>query len=102
MKAIAYLRSDLSGSRLDDDEKAIDRYARLHGYTLVKTLRLRRGAADPALRLINAVRSHDAVAVLVPQLSHLASTRCHITEVCALVSVTPEKTWPRGHRWKTT
>lgn len=99
MKAIAYLRADLSGSRMDDHEKAIGRYARAHGYQLVKVLRLRPGALDPNLRLINAVKRHDAVAVLVPQLSHLSAARCHITEICALVSVAREKTWPRGHRW---
>ncbi|WP_406267047.1 hypothetical protein OH799_21595 [Nocardia sp. NBC_00881] len=100
MRAIAFVRRDLSGSKTADDIHAIRRYARSHGYIIEALLTVRPGGAlDPGLRLINAVHSHNAVAVLVPQLRHIQSTRRFITEICAVVSVAPEKTWPRGHRW---
>ncbi|WP_406272423.1 hypothetical protein OH799_32750 [Nocardia sp. NBC_00881] len=100
MKAIAFVRRDISGSQTADDIHALRRYARSHGYTIEALLNvLPGGALDPGLRLINAVHTHDAAAVLVPQLNHIQSTRHHITEICGLVSVAPEKTWPRGHLW---
>ncbi|MGV9540951.1 hypothetical protein ACWDSF_06460 [Nocardia beijingensis] len=98
--AIAFLRCELSGSRTDADEKALHRYARRNGLRVAKVLKIEHGALDPTLRLINAVHAHRAQAVLIPQLSHLSSTRRAVTEVCELVAVQPEeRKWPRGHRW---
>lgn len=97
--AIAFLRCELSGSRTDEDEKAMRRYARRRGLRVAKVLKIEHGALDPTLRLINAVHAHSAKAVLIPQLLHLAATRRAVTEVCELVSIQPERTWPRGHRW---
>lgn len=97
-RAIAFLRVDIAGSRLDQTLTEITHYAAGSSLTVVKSMRITPSSIDPEMRLIEAMRLHEIDLVIVPSLLHVPYVKRDITAIGDLHTVTGE-TWERGHEW---
>ncbi|AYF78801.1 hypothetical protein D7D52_07100 [Nocardia yunnanensis] len=94
--AIPYLRTDVSGARQPWDEVQTRSLAKRFGYSVPKTIAFSEHTDDPIQRLINAVRSVNADAVVVPSLAHLGGVVPDVlVRVVDVITVEPEATYAR-------
>lgn len=93
-KAVGYLRLELSGSACERQELELLELAGLHGYDLVKTLRVGGEVREPVERLLIVVRRVGADAVVTPTLEHIGEADS-VRRVCHLIVGTPALILPR-------
>ncbi|MRH86057.1 hypothetical protein GFY24_01010 [Nocardia sp. SYP-A9097] len=94
--AIGYLRSDVSGQRMEWDQIQIRSVARRLGYTLSKTLVLNSYTENPLQKVIEAVTSRGAEAVIVPGVEHFGGgVPEELVAVVDVVTISPEQTYAR-------
>ena len=95
--AIGFLRSDVSATKQQQDERAIERAARLKGYDLRKTIVFSEHTKEPVHRLCVAVDRTNADAVIVPSVDHFDSRTVpvELLEVAAVLVIRPDDAHPR-------
>lgn len=94
--AIGYLRSDVSGQRLEWDQIQIRSVARRLGYTLSKTLVLNPYTENPVQKVIDAVASRGAEAVITPGVEHFGGmVPTELVAVADVITTSPEETHAR-------
>ncbi|MFE3057614.1 hypothetical protein [Nocardia sp. NPDC059239] len=95
--ALGFLRSDVSATKQQQDERAIERAARLSGYDLRKIVVFSERTLDPVHRLRVAVDRMNADAVIVPSVEHFDARRvpAELLEVAAVLIVSPRDAYAR-------
>ncbi|MEV6058938.1 hypothetical protein ACIGO9_07770 [Nocardia asteroides] len=94
--AIGYLRRDISGVAQSWDETQIRSLAERLGYRFTKTVVFSNRTTDPIGRLLDVVTTTEAVAVVIPDLTHLdPDLPDALLARCDIITVSPEVVHPR-------
>ena len=98
-KAIGYIQLEISGSRVEADRRAIERYAAAQGLELVHILRMPATVIDNTLKLLDAAHRAEAEIVIGPTFDHVDSAKRAIAEQFEMRVADTGAVWPLGHRW---
>ncbi|WP_405494854.1 hypothetical protein [Nocardia sp. NBC_00511] len=94
--AVGFLRSDISGTRREHDERQIERTARLKGYDLRKTVVFSENTIRKNYRLRIALSRAGVDTVIVPSLEHFdGQVPAEVVAVADIVTISPENTYAR-------
>ena len=94
--AIGYLRTDVSGARRAWDEIQIRTVAERLGYRLARTIVFGEFTADPVDKLIAAIATTQADAVVMPSAVHVGGDIPEeLVAVADVITVSPEATFAR-------
>ncbi|MBB5911716.1 hypothetical protein BJY24_000583 [Nocardia transvalensis] len=93
-RAIAYVNSALPG--WPENESLVCQHALKLGYTIARLVIFYAVMVEvPVTRLLETVRAHGAVVVVVPDLGHLGGDPARVCEVCDVETVCPPATYAR-------
>ncbi|MTE15380.1 hypothetical protein GLP40_21720 [Nocardia sp. CT2-14] len=100
--AIGWLRSDISGERLQRDETRIRGLAHRLGYDLRRTVVFGPRTDRPVQRLRVLVSRLDLEAVIVPSVDHFEGgcVPADLVAVADIITVYPENTYARSAAWQ--
>ncbi|MFE3229358.1 hypothetical protein [Nocardia sp. NPDC059228] len=95
--AVGFLRSDVSATKQQQDERAIERCARLSGYDLRKIVVFSERTLEQVHRLRVVVDRTRVDAVIVPSVEHFdaRSVPAELLEVAAVLTVSPRDAYAR-------